>query len=417
MTTPLSGRRSCWSAGSPDRPEDQDDHHEGLDHPELRLQRSSNPSFWPCSAPPIPSATKASSDKRDDPGAMRRLKWTPFPGPLDRGGYLLRSFPISTGGIATIPDQMGHRLPESFTEAMSARSPSLSEAALGTFLNGPRPPCPKPKMKAADLSSARWGRRTERHQRSVSVFFENGSDGNARSIMSAWKSIRASARSRLGEDRHGQIGHSRLGLPLGRPIGLAPLLVQSDLRKTCVTYYDEHVPESSVEILGHSVGGINYRHYAHRAPLAFKAVRTLPQPTAFSALLRTGQIRYTTVCCITTGGTTADRLTLSQCRKRVATGVNLRYWFPPFEDTPHGDRATTAIQQRNCDTQQVAPADAHASCICISEHHRIAVGVGLSSESPSFPVARVGPTHRRIPKICQTSAVYSRVAHGTRISG
>jgi triacylglycerol esterase/lipase EstA (alpha/beta hydrolase family) len=37
-----------------------------------------------------------------------------------------------------------------------------------------------------------------------------------------------------------------------------------DLRKTCATYYDEHVPESSVEILGHSVGGITYRHYAHR---------------------------------------------------------------------------------------------------------------------------------------------------------
>ena len=37
-----------------------------------------------------------------------------------------------------------------------------------------------------------------------------------------------------------------------------------DLRKTCATYYDEHMPESSVEILGHSVGGITYRHYAHR---------------------------------------------------------------------------------------------------------------------------------------------------------
>jgi integrase len=59
-----------------------------------------------------------------------------------------------------------------------------------------------------------------------------------------------------------------------------------DLRKTCATYYDEHMPESSVEILGHSVGGITYRHYAHRAPLAFKAIMTLPQPTAFSALVR-----------------------------------------------------------------------------------------------------------------------------------
>jgi hypothetical protein len=61
-----------------------------------------------------------------------------------------------------------------------------------------------------------------------------------------------------------------------------------DLRKTCATYYDEHVPESSVEILGHSVGGITYRHYAHRAPLAFRAIMTLPQPSGFSAILRAG---------------------------------------------------------------------------------------------------------------------------------
>ncbi len=59
-----------------------------------------------------------------------------------------------------------------------------------------------------------------------------------------------------------------------------------DLRKTCATFYDEHVPESSIEILGHSVGGITYRHYAHRAPLAFKAIMTLPQPTAFMALVK-----------------------------------------------------------------------------------------------------------------------------------
>lgn len=35
--------------------------------------------------------------------------------------------------------------------------------------------------------------------------------------------------------------------------------VLKDLRKTCATFYDEHVPESSIEILGHSVGGITYR--------------------------------------------------------------------------------------------------------------------------------------------------------------
>ena len=59
-----------------------------------------------------------------------------------------------------------------------------------------------------------------------------------------------------------------------------------DLRKTCATYYDEHMPESSIEILGHAVGGITYRHYAHRAPLAFKAITAIPQPAAFSSLLK-----------------------------------------------------------------------------------------------------------------------------------
>src|SRR5687767_4110978 len=59
-----------------------------------------------------------------------------------------------------------------------------------------------------------------------------------------------------------------------------------DLRKTCATYYDAHVPESSVEILGHSVGGITYRHYAHQAPLAFRAITTLPQRSAFMSLVR-----------------------------------------------------------------------------------------------------------------------------------
>jgi len=35
--------------------------------------------------------------------------------------------------------------------------------------------------------------------------------------------------------------------------------VLRDLRKTCATYYDEHVLESSVEILGHSAGGVTAR--------------------------------------------------------------------------------------------------------------------------------------------------------------
>jgi triacylglycerol esterase/lipase EstA (alpha/beta hydrolase family) len=59
-----------------------------------------------------------------------------------------------------------------------------------------------------------------------------------------------------------------------------------DLRKTCATYYDEHMPEWSIEILGHSVGGITYRHYAHRAPLAFKAIMTISQPSAIHSLVK-----------------------------------------------------------------------------------------------------------------------------------
>ena len=70
----------------------------------------------------------------------------------------------------------------------------------------------------------------------------------------------------------------------GGPFSVLWLL--KDLRKTCATYYDAHLPESSIEILGHSVGGVTYRHYAHRDPLAFKAIMTIPQPTAFTALMK-----------------------------------------------------------------------------------------------------------------------------------
>ncbi len=66
--------------------------------------------------------------------------------------------------------------------------------------------------------------------------------------------------------------------------GEEKLWLLKDLRKTAATYYDEHVPESSFEILGHSVGGVTYRHYAHRAPLAFRAIMTLPQPSACAAM-------------------------------------------------------------------------------------------------------------------------------------
>jgi hypothetical protein len=52
--------------------------------------------------------------------------------------------------------------------------------------------------------------------------------------------------------------------------------VLKDLCKTCATYYDEHVRESSIDILGRYVGGITYRDYAHFAPSVSKAILTLP---------------------------------------------------------------------------------------------------------------------------------------------
>ena len=68
--------------------------------------------------------------------------------------------------------------------------------------------------------------------------------------------------------------------------GVEQAWLLKDLRKTCATYYDQHVLESAVEILGHSVKGITYRHYADRDPLAFRAITTLPQPTAFLSLIK-----------------------------------------------------------------------------------------------------------------------------------
>ena len=72
---------------------------------------------------------------------------------------------------------MGHRPQESVSEAPSAHSPSLSEVTLRTLFNGPRPPDPRPKTKAAVLSSARVGWRAARHQRSAFVSSRTGRPG------------------------------------------------------------------------------------------------------------------------------------------------------------------------------------------------------------------------------------------------
>ena len=69
-------------------------------------------------------------------------------------------------------------------------------------------------------------------------------------------------------------------------IGRSQPCVLKDLRKTCPTYYDEHLPESVVEMLRHAIVGTTYRHHAHRAPLEFRAIMTLPQPSEFTALAK-----------------------------------------------------------------------------------------------------------------------------------
>src|SRR5262249_47547042 len=91
---------------------------------------------------------------------------------------------------------------------------------------------------------------------------------------------KSAGRTRFAGTSTVRSGRSLTGRPVSddcRRVGLSVAVA--------ATYYDEHVPESSVEILGHSVGGITYRHYAPRAPLAFRAIMPLSQPTAFSALI------------------------------------------------------------------------------------------------------------------------------------
>ncbi len=59
-----------------------------------------------------------------------------------------------------------------------------------------------------------------------------------------------------------------------------------DHRKTCVTCYDKPIRESCTEILGHAEGGITHHHDAHRDPLAFRAILTIPQSLALLALVK-----------------------------------------------------------------------------------------------------------------------------------
>ena len=69
-------------------------------------------------------------------------------------------------------------------------------------------------------------------------------------------------------------------------IGLERPWVLKGPRKTCATKHDEHLPQSSAEILGQSVGGTTYCHDERHAPLGFRVILTRPQSRGFRELVR-----------------------------------------------------------------------------------------------------------------------------------
>src|SRR5262249_3532431 len=103
-----------------------------------------------------------------------------------------------------------------------------------------------------------------------------------------------------------------------------------DLRKTCATYYDAHVPESSIEILGHSVGGITDRHYAHRAPLAFKAILPPVAPTTAAPIRALDLGKYKSAACVYAGDAAASRFEsrtkTNAANERLARHLGQQEW-------------------------------------------------------------------------------------------
>ncbi len=149
-----------------------------------------------------------------------------------------------------------------------------------------RPICPGGKDAQAKQSAHRPAKQTQNLHKLVPERFDVGrGEGNSEpgaenahghgQHAAQQQVIALSTCALVGPDK---VGHQ---CPCSKAVD--ELWELKDLRKTCATYHDEHIPESSIEILGHSVAGVTYRHYAHRAPLAFRAITTLPQPSAFSA--------------------------------------------------------------------------------------------------------------------------------------
>ena len=120
----------------------------------------------------LDSRSRLGTTEQRSAGEVDPAYWTTRP-----GGVFVKALPHFNRGYGNDSSSKGQRPQESVTEAPSAHSPSLSEVTLRTLFNGPRPPDPRPKTKAAVLSSARMGWRAARHQRSAFVSSRTGRPG------------------------------------------------------------------------------------------------------------------------------------------------------------------------------------------------------------------------------------------------
>jgi hypothetical protein len=71
---------------------------------------------------------------------------------------------------------------------------------------------------------------------------------------------------------------------IGKPGGIGEAPMRTSVTAAAESYRRAKSLSRGTRNESYSVGEITYRHSAHRAPLAFKAITALPQPTAFAAL-------------------------------------------------------------------------------------------------------------------------------------
>jgi hypothetical protein len=106
-----------------------------------------------------------------------------------------------------------------------------------------------PSEDGQDILPADESRRSRSHQERHAGGSSTGRSGLSRRRISAECSIPGTVPNRRHQVQNGR---------RDRRDGRRRAWELKDLRKTGATYYDEHMPESSTEILGHSVGGITY---------------------------------------------------------------------------------------------------------------------------------------------------------------